>query len=546
MEDHKMLKVLIADDEVKVIQLIEYLVDWNAFGMEIAFRINDGKKALDTILAQRPDVVITDIRMPVINGIELVSRTRQAGLSPYFVIISGYSEFEYAQKAIQMGVEDYLLKPLKKKDLEQVLTRIRDKYRLQEQTDEEKSDLLSRLSDRMKKAKDTLLTDIIVKGSRIPVSMSAAEFLEEYGFSLENADMECLVTHIYTGYPSDSSVSEEEYRFILPKLQDAQEARLAPFAREVVSTIYKKEIITLLVHNQISRTILTEQLHKLKINVLNYRSIYPGLQVAIGMSSRFTAIDDLPAAYREARSSLIRRFTQRDSMLLECVPADPEEKPESKLITPSDRKALLQKLELLDADAFSTMAESCFDRIRKESHSPQTTAQAYASLCETFSFGLQSLDQISPDLLLASEELAAYFDRLYSWEEVRDQWLATASRILSSYSEERRSLEDKPIRMAKQYIQEHYNEAISLETVSSEVGFNPAYFSTIFKKATGQNFMDYVKEVRINSAKDLLIHTSLDVAEIAQSVGYSDIKYFSRLFRKATNLTPSDYRKLYG
>ena len=174
------------------------------------------------------------------------------------------------------------------------------------------------------------------------------------------------------------------------------------------------------------------------------------------------------------------------------------------------------------------------------------TAQAYASLCETFSFGLQSLDQISPDLLLASEELAAYFDRLYSWEEVRDQWLATASRILSSYSEERRSLEDKPIRMAKQYIQEHYNEAISLETVSSEVGFNPAYFSTIFKKATGQNFMDYVKEVRINSAKDLLIHTSLDVAEIAQSVGYSDIKYFSRLFRKATNLTPSDYRKLYG
>ena len=541
-----MLKVLIADDEVKVIQLIEYLVDWNAFGMEIAFRINDGKKALDTILAQRPDVVITDIRMPVINGIELVSRTRQAGLSPYFVIISGYSEFEYAQKAIQMGVEDYLLKPLKKKDLEQVLTRIRDKYRLQEQTDEEKSDLLSRLSDRMKKAKDTLLTDIIVKGSRIPVSMSAAEFLEEYGFSLENADMECLVTHIYTGYPSDSSVSEEEYRFILPKLQEALEARLAPFAREVVSTIYKKEIITLLVHNQISRTILTDQLHKLKINVLNYRSIYPGLQVAIGMSSRFTAIDDLPAAYREARSSLIRRFTQRDSMLLECGPADPAEKPESKLITPSDRKALLQKLELLDADAFSTVAESCFDRIRKESRSPQMTAQAYASLCETFSFGLQSLDQISPDLLLASEELAAYFDRLYSWEEVRDQWLATASRILSSYSEERRSLEDKPIRMAKQYIQEHYNEAISLETVSSEVGFNPAYFSTIFKKATGQNFMDYVKEVRINSAKDLLIHTSLDVAEIAQSVGYSDIKYFSRLFRKATNLTPSDYRKLYG
>ena len=104
-----MIKVLIADDEVKVIQLIEHLVDWQAFEMEIVGRVNDGEKALETILQQQPDLVVTDIRMPVINGIELVQKAQEAGQNPFFIMISGYSEFEYAQRAVQLGVEDYLL-----------------------------------------------------------------------------------------------------------------------------------------------------------------------------------------------------------------------------------------------------------------------------------------------------------------------------------------------------------------------------------------------------------------------------------------------------
>ena len=130
-----MIKVLIADDEVKVIQLIEHLVDWQAFEMEIVGRVNDGEKALETILQQQPDLVVTDIRMPVINGIELVQKAQEAGQNPFFIMISGYSEFEYAQRAVQLGVEDYLLKPLRQKDLEAVLTKIRDKYHTRMETD---------------------------------------------------------------------------------------------------------------------------------------------------------------------------------------------------------------------------------------------------------------------------------------------------------------------------------------------------------------------------------------------------------------------------
>ena len=100
--------------------------------------------------------------------------------------------------------------------------------------------------------------------------------------------------------------------------------------------------------------------------------------------------------------------------------------------------------------------------------------------------------------------------------------------------------------IAKQYINKNYNTPLSLEDVSSLVGFNPAYFSFLFKKETGKNFMKYVIEVRMQNAKQLLIQTNNDIADIAMEVGYTDLKYFSKLFKKETGLNPSQYRKLYG
>ena len=105
--------------------------------------------------------------------------------------------------------------------------------------------------------------------------------------------------------------------------------------------------------------------------------------------------------------------------------------------------------------------------------------------------------------------------------------------------------EMRPITEAKHYIQQHYQEALRLEDVSTAVGFNATYFSTLFKKETGQNFMDYLTELRISKAKELLCGEELSVQDVAEQVGYRDLKYFSRLFKKLTGVSPSDYKKLY-
>ena len=106
--------------------------------------------------------------------------------------------------------------------------------------------------------------------------------------------------------------------------------------------------------------------------------------------------------------------------------------------------------------------------------------------------------------------------------------------------------ESKLIRDAKKYILDNFNKHISLENVSEYIGFNAAYFSRLFKKETGKNFLEYVTELRIQNAKNYLIQTNYDIAEVASAVGYNDLKYFSKLFKKTTGLNPSEFRKLYS
>lgn len=116
---------------------------------------------------------------------------------------------------------------------------------------------------------------------------------------------------------------------------------------------------------------------------------------------------------------------------------------------------------------------------------------------------------------------------------------------IQSLKEEKSRKETRPITEAKRYIQQHYQEALRLEDVSSAVGFNATYFSALFKKETGQNFMDYLTELRINKSKELLCADGLSIQDVAEMVGYRDLKYFSRLFKKTTGVSPSDYKKLY-
>ena len=537
-----MLKVLIADDEVKVIQLIEHLVDWSAFHMEIIGRVNDGEKALEMIRREEPDVVVTDIRMPVINGIELVQKTQEAGLDPFFIMISGYSEFEYAQRAIQLGVEDYLLKPLRKKELEAVLAKIRDKAYEREAADE----ALNTFSRNKKREKELLITDILIHNRMEVFDLSEKDFQLRYGFHFKADYLECVIIRIFTGTNPLSPENPDVYRLVIPKLQEIEESRIAPKCEEYISTIHNNDILALISHGGDTKAAIMEELEKMKISLLSYNSVYPDLRIAIGISKPISQIRSIPKAYQDARSALVKRFLEEDGFIFLSDDYFQRMKPEKVLFSPQNQKQLLTKVELLDVPGFRDAAEQCFSRLKESASGPSDIQDTWQALCGTFLLGIHSFEEMSVSPADLGDPFQLIFDRVCTFSDLCRCFIDTCSEYLSRIKEEKKAMEDKPIRLAKLYIQEHFNEAISLEAVSSEVGFNPAYFSTVFKKSTGENFMDYVKEVRIEHAKEMLARTGMDIPSVAQAVGYSDIKYFTRLFRKLTSLTPTDYRKLYG
>lgn len=163
-----MLKLLIADDEMRVCKLIRYLVDWNSLGIEIIGEAYDGNSAFQIIMEKSPDIVIVDIRMPEQNGLNLIRNVKKEKPETYFIVVSGYSRFEYAQHAIKYGVEDYLLKPLKKKELTEAVEKIIEKYELTRKAEAEKEHLEQFMDYYASRIKEGLLTEYFKKNLELP------------------------------------------------------------------------------------------------------------------------------------------------------------------------------------------------------------------------------------------------------------------------------------------------------------------------------------------------------------------------------------------
>lgn len=535
-----MLKVLIADDEVKVNQLIFHLVQWQDFGMEVIGTVNDGIAAYETILKERPDIVITDIRMPGIDGIELAEKVTREMENIFFIIISGYSQFEYAQQAVKLGVEDYLLKPIKRKELEAVLNKILQKHNEKINHQEERRNLLDHLEVTREKVKNNFLSELIDNHRQAILKMNQDELYREFECRFTSRYFTHIVVHLFTDTIMEN---DEEYGFLLPKIQKVMKEKLEKYCAEMMGIIHEEEIICLLNTQENTREELIRQLYKAKVDLSNIKALFPRFRVVIGIGKTVDELGRYMESVSSANGAVRNRFGRDDQFIIEDASSG-EEHQIMDFLTTSDKKELLTAMELLDVENFKKNMTRTKQKLSPYIGDGQLVYGIYRELVETILFGIKNYFPM--EKTITAGKLMKGYMHLYGFEEVFDWLIRECGAILSQYEEAARNQEAKPIRMAKQYINENYNKAINLESVSRHTGFNPAYFSSMFKKATGQNFMDYVIEVRIDKAKYLLIHSNYDVADVAAEVGYTDLKYFSKIFKKLTNLTPSEYRKLYG
>jgi len=536
-----MLKVLIADDEQKVCQLIVNIIDWNAFGFEIVGVVNDGLAAYKFLQEHSVDLMLTDIRMPGCDGMELIQKAQVLNPHLYFIIISGYSQFDYAQQAIRFGVEDYLLKPIRKKDLMAALKKIMDRHQEEVQDNQKRVDFDKLLKENTERIKRSLVEDILKKPEKFGGFFRRQKVNEDYHYQFTD---DCYLTILVKVLPVTRKEDVDTRRLLLQKGKEVIEEYTEGIGGERVLNIVDDNIYGIFNGAKEDIDKLPRRLKKAKFELMRFQDIFEEIHSYIALGKTIDNFQDILVSLRQAEAAMQGRFYYGEEFLLEAADIEDGEETGNQIIDNTFKKHFLSYIETMDLDNIELQITS-IQKILESStlRDGSAVATAYKEILSVFYFGTHSYNIIIPDQyneLLEQLELYGTIGEVFS--HLKDYMI----KSLKHWMEEKKYVESKPIRVAKQYIAQNYFRPLTLEIVSSEIGFNPTYFSGVFKKETDMNFSAYLVEVRIENAKNMLLNSKQTVEDISIAVGYSDIKYFSRLFKKMTGVTPTEFRRLYN
>lgn len=529
----EVLKVMIADDEERICQLIEALIDCEALGLEVVGIAHNGLEACELVENLSPDILITDIRMPGYSGLELIEKVKESEENLEIIIISGYAHFAYAQTAIKFGVGDYLLKPINKEELTGTLQklgeRIRDRRRLAEdqQRIQQKSEADIRLFQM------NLLNRLTEDAAWKP---TLEELWENYYLHVEKGIFQGFLVKV----DSDGEISRAGLDLILDKVQSLLENSFRTRCREFVAGIKGTGCIGFL--NYESER--TEEIRRIFRDCLNQleseKGIYGPVMFTAALGYAAKNAGGLPESVAQASIIIEDRLLKGTGKLLERLPAASAVNEQN--ILEKYVRQIVHAIEVMSAEE----AEEAAAQMK----------QTILEVRDVRGYEVRELIYSAARLFLSQVEIKNRAETLKDFEEQcslcssMDELFVRIIALQKEHVEEMRQRHEadtvRPIRMAKQYIQNHYSEPITQEEVSGAVGLSAAYFSALFKKVEGEGFAKYLIGVRMEQAKILLRETNVPVSKICQQVGYNDLKHFTHTFEKTTGVKPTVYRKMYG
>lgn len=541
-----MCRVLIADDEPKVLLLIKNLIEWDALGLELVATASDGVSALTAIGELRPDIVITDIRMPGYDGIELIGRAKEMNQAIDFIIISGYRHFDYAQRAIRFGVEDYLLKPLKAVEINQTLRKMIEKYRDRELAREREA----RYSAHAERDKQMLHERFVT----MALGLGDDDDLPDRALSLEQVNRKYalnLLPHEFQVFAVKTDVGADSFganvrKLLTEKTVGAIRDAVKDHCHACLLYSSERGIYGLLNFRESQKKALRRALVAVIDDLQSQKEIFDRIKVSVGLGRQSGDVHEMHLSAQDAELAMLNRLVLGTGRILERPSHDNSEIVVAQIISVDVRKRLLQGIEILDASALTLVIDGLAETASNyNGMSGKAVLAIFEECAQILRFGLRAQNAVDPQIEALQ---SAAFEELGMCHSQREAFLLlrryTAS-LVDHVVAFRKSEGAKPVRDAQKFIQANFASPIGLESVSERVGFNPTYFSLVFKKETGMNFLEYLTDVRIREAKRLLSDPRKTIADVAFEVGYSDVKHFSRLFTRSTGLHPSKYRKLY-
>ena len=536
-----MLRVLICDDEENICHLIVKLIDWEHLDMQLAGMAHTGRESLSMIISASPDIVITDIRMPEIDGIDMINQAQQLGIHPKFIVISGYQYFEYAHGVLKAGVTDYLLKPINGDELNSALRRIAQAISRESEKQAHISDMESSIHSIREVERRLFIKNVIMGNSMLYISFQP----EMCGLNFTGDTFGTLVFCFDGGTETDSGQFESQALGTLMRKAD-ELMTLDNFSclRDIITQQQRNCLICVYNYAEKHTGVVRSYLDDIYFSCHKTVCGFSDMHVTMGIGRTVNSISALSQSVSSALDAVHARITlgvdrvvRADDLPL-LLGAQP-------VLSQADAQRLGSCIDLCDEEALLPLLDELFKGASAANSNPLSCYAFSREVLETFRKRTSSSNY-------GASEAAAIYDQTSEalelvWRREQAQHLLTSAfkEYFELIKESRSYQNDQPIAMAKEYIAGHYADECSLDDVANHVHLTPNYLSSLFKKKTGVAMNNYIALFRINKAKLLLKETDEPIQDIASSVGYRDLKHFRRLFKQNVGISPAKYRSLY-
>lgn len=523
-----MYSVFLVDDEPIVLDGIRSKIDWENSGFTFAGEASDGEIALSMLSEIKPDILITDIKMPFMDGLELATAIKKIQPWIKIIILSGHDEFDYAKKAISIGIEDYLLKPFTLDEVLKTLNKVKEHIDKERNQISNINKMKEELKSRDKLLQNEFLTNL-VKGNIAPEEIRIK--CQELKINLISRYYKILISNICSKVQNEQNLEQAISR--LNSYSSSWEQAVCFFnTSNQLITIQKGNSQTELEENvfRIAETIEHIVLQNSDCTVITVigKTVEHTSSIESSFSNAKTILDSL-SLQNQNRIISVDDFNTENNELLEFKENDP----------------LVDRLKYASKNDISVIVNESMELINNNK-SQFSVFASYLLLDLIFEVSklIESLGgnikEIKPEILQHSfveksvenqENFKTVLEEVLNFAlEYRD------SKITGKYGD--------VILKAKKYIDEHYKDPnTTLTTVAQEVCLSPNHFSTIFSQECKTTFIEYLTNVRIENAKKLIKSTELKGYDIAYECGFSDPHYFSYIFKKITGLSPREYKK---
>lgn len=532
------VKLMIVDDEQVIRCGIASSVDWGKLGIELAGEASNGRDGLAKALIVKPDIVLSDVKMPVMDGIRMAKQIREKLPKTRIVMLSGYSDFEFTREAFKAGAVDYLLKPVSIAELTDLMARVCDEVRSGWDKDRKAQNSERLLHQAWPVLQWEFLSEYLFG------KMTEKQFLEKgrasMKFQLDGPYYQMMVMDYDDFYQMNYGI--EDSRLLLYALSNITGEILEPVGKATVCYMSESSLAVLLSSDrEISLMQSVESASQIQFYIMQYFK----QTVTIGIGECAAGLQKIRHSFKQARNAADGRIIRGKNQVITYEQMEAADHSGLLVMEQREEEELREKIRLLKP----MEVQSCLNQIFEIHFTGCKDKKAAQQFClSAVSIGLQEMKRmkLEPELVFGSgEALLQEIERYETLSDLR-MWVKNVyNRVLNALNSSQSSQYKGIVKRSMEYAMEHYSEKLKVADLAEIVFVTPNYFSKVFKEETGENFTEWLNKYRIEKAKErMMAEPEEKTYQTALEVGFQDYKYFTYIFKKYTGYSPGNYKQI--